>query len=162
MQAKSKKGKVRRVGVISDTHGLVRAGLLEALSGVEMIIHAGDVGGPRVLEALRAQAPVVAVRGNMDGGPWARDLRQAEVIEIDRSLLYVLHDAQEIDLDPAAAGFRAVISGHTHRPSLCRREGVLFLNPGSAGPRRFRLPVSAAILHLEGESVEAELIELQD
>ena len=162
MCAEHKTGKAHRIGVVSDTHGLVRPELLEAFSGVEMIIHAGDVGGRRVLEVLRAQAPVVAVRGNMDGGPWARGLREAEVIEIDRSLLYVLHDAQEIDLDPAAAGFRAVISGHTHRPALSRCKGVLFLNPGSAGPRRFRLPVSAAILHLEGESMEAELIELKD
>jgi putative phosphoesterase len=162
MCAKRKVGEAHRIGVVSDTHGLVRPELLEALSGVEMIVHAGDVGGAQVLELLRAQAPVVAVRGNMDGGPWARGLRKAEVVEIDRSLLYVLHDAQEIDLDPAAAGFRAVISGHSHRPSLCRRKGVLFLNPGSAGPRRFSLPVSAAILYLEGESVEAELIELKD
>ena len=162
MCAEHKTGKGHRLGVVSDTHGLVRPELLEALSGVEMIIHAGDVGGAQVLEALRAQAPVVAVRGNMDGGPWARGLREAEVIEIDRCLLYVLHDGQGIDLDPAAAGFQAVISGHSHRPSLCRREGVLFLNPGSAGPRRFRLPVSAAILYLEGESLEAELIELMD
>jgi putative phosphoesterase len=162
MDLKQKTGKGRRIGVVSDTHGLVRPELLEALSGVEMIIHAGDIGRAQVLEVLRAQAPVVAVRGNMDGGPWARGLREAEVVEIDRSLLYILHDAQEIDLDPAAAGFRAVISGHTHRPTLCRRNGVLFLNPGSAGPRRFRLPVSAAILHLEGASLEAELIELKD
>lgn len=162
MDLKHKTGKGRRIGVVSDTHGLVRPELLEALSGVEMIVHAGDVGGAQVLEALRAQAPVVAVRGNMDGGPWARGLRQAELIEIDGSLLYVLHDEGEIDLDPAAAGFRAVISGHTHRPSLRRRNGVLFLNPGSAGPRRFRLPVSAAILRLGGESLEAELIELRD
>ena len=162
MDLKQKTGKGRRIGVVSDTHGLVRPELLEALSGVEMIIQAGDVGGRRVLEVLRAQAPVVAVRGNMDGGAWARGLREAEVIEIERSLLYVLHDADDLALDPAAAGFRAVISGHTHRPSLCRRNGVLLLNPGSAGPRRFRLPVSAAILHLEGESLEAELIELKD
>ena len=162
MCAEQKTGRGRRIGVVSDTHGLVRPELLEALSGVEMIIHAGDVGGAQVLEVLRAQAPVVAVRGNMDGGPWARGLREAEVIEIDRSLLYVVHDAQEMDLDPAAAGFRAVISGHSHRPSLSRRNGVLFLNPGSAGPRRFRLPVSAAILYVEGESLEAELIELKD
>lgn len=162
MCAEQKTGKHHRIGVVSDTHGLVRPELLEALSGVEMIIHAGDVGGAQVLEVLRAQAPVVAVRGNMDRGAWARGLREAEVVEIDRSLLYVLHDADGIDLDPAAAGFRAVISGHTHRPSLCRSKGVLFLNPGSAGPRRFRLPVSAAVLHLVGESLEAELIELQD
>jgi putative phosphoesterase len=162
MGTEQKTVKHRRIGVVSDTHGLVRPELLEALSGVEMIIHAGDVGGAQVLEVLGAQAPVVAVRGNMDGGPWARGLREVEVVEVDRFLLYVLHDAQEIDLDPAAAGFRAVISGHSHRPSLSRRNGVLFLNPGSAGPRRFRLPVSAAILRLEGESLEADLIELKD
>jgi putative phosphoesterase len=162
MGTEQKTVKHRRIGVVSDTHGLVRPKLLEALSGVEMIIHAGDVGGAEVLEVLGAQAPVVVVRGNMDGGPWARGLREVEVVEVDRFLLYVLHDAQEIDLDPAAAGFRAVISGHSHRPSLSRRNGVLFLNPGSAGPRRFRLPVSAAILRLEGESLEADLIELKD
>jgi putative phosphoesterase len=162
MCAERKTGKGHRIGVVSDTHGLVRPRLLEALSGVEMIVHAGDVGGAEVLETLQAQAPVVAVRGNMDGGPWARGLREAEVVEIDRSLLYVLHDACAIDLDPAAAGFQAVISGHTHRPSLRWCDGVLFLNPGSAGPRRFRLPVSAAILHLEKESVEAEWIDLGD
>ena len=152
----------RRIGVVSDTHGLVRPGLLEALSGVEMIIHAGDIGGSEVLDVLRAHAPVVAVRGNMDGGPWAHGLRDKEVIEVDGSLLYVLHDAHELDLDPAVAGFRAVISGHSHQPSLRWRKGVLFLNPGSAGPRRFRLPVSAAILRLEGESLQAEWIEIED
>jgi putative phosphoesterase len=150
------------IGVVSDTHGLVRPGLLEALSGVEMIIHAGDVGGHEVLEALRTCAPVVAVRGNMDGGPWARGLRETEVVEIGGCLIYVLHDADRIDLDPAAAGFRAVISGHSHRPSRSRRKGVLFLNPGSAGPRRFRLPVSASILRVEGESIESEFLELED
>jgi putative phosphoesterase len=152
---------IHRIGVVSDTHGLVRPGLLEALSGVEMIIHAGDIGGPEVVDVLQAHAPVVAVRGNMDGGPWGRGLRETEVVEVDPFLLYVLHDLGEIDLDPAAAGFRAVISGHTHRPSVSRRHGVLYLNPGSAGPRRFRLPITAAILHLEGESIEAELIELE-
>ncbi len=162
MDGKRKTGRRHRIGIVSDTHGLVRPGLLEALPGAEMITHAGDVGGPEVLEVLRAHAPVVAVRGNMDGGPWARGLCETEVVEIGGSLLYVLHDANEIDLDPAAAGFRAVISGHSHRPSLSRRKGVLFLNPGSAGPRRFRLPVSAAILCVGGESLESEFIELKD
>lgn len=162
MDEKQRSGMARRIGIVSDTHGLVRPGLLEALSGVEMIIHAGDVGSPEVLDLLRAHAPVLAVRGNMDGGPWARELRETEVVEVDGSLLYVLHDAHELDLDPAAAGFRAVISGHSHQPSLRRRGGVLFLNPGSAGPRRFRLPVSAAILRLDGEALEAELIEIED
>jgi hypothetical protein len=161
MDAEHGTGEGRRIGVVSDTHGLVRPGLLEALSGVEMIIHGGDIGGPEVLEALRLHAPVVAVCGNMDGGPWTRGLRKTEVVEVDRFLFYVLHDVAEIDLDPSAAGFHAVISGHSHRPSVSRRRGVLYLNPGSAGPRRFRLPVSAAILHLEGESLKAELIELE-
>ncbi len=162
MHGKPKTRKMHTIGVVSDTHGLVRPGLLEALSGVELIIHAGDVGGPEVLEALRAQAPVVAVRGNMDGGPWATGLRETEVVDLDGSLIYVLHDVYAIDLDPGAAGFRAVISGHSHRPSMQRRDGVLFLNPGSAGPRRFRLPITVAILRVEGESLESRFIELTD
>jgi putative phosphoesterase len=162
MTARAKTTRARRIGVVSDTHGLVRPGLLEALSDVELIIHAGDVGGPKVLDALRAHAPVIVVRGNMDGGLWARELPETEVVEIDRTLLYVLHDAGELDLDPAAAGFRVVISGHSHRPSQSRKNGVLFLNPGSAGPRRFRLPASAAILVLRGESLGAQLIELTE
>lgn len=162
MHARAKPTRTHRIGVVSDTHGLVRPGLLEALSDVELIIHAGDIGGPKVLDALRAHAPVIAVRGNMDGGAWARELPETEVVEIDRTLLYVLHDAGELDLDPAAAGFRVVISGHSHRPSQSRKNGVLFLNPGSAGPRRFRLPASAAILVLGGESPGVRLIELKD
>jgi putative phosphoesterase len=162
MVARAKPERTRRIGVVSDTHGLVRPGLLEVLSDAELIIHAGDIGGPKVLDALRAQAPVVAVRGNMDGGLWAQELPESEVVEIDRTLLYVLHDAGELDLDPAAAGFRVVICGHSHRPSKTRKNGVLFLNPGSAGPRRFRLPASAAMLLLRGESLEARLIELTE
>lgn len=162
MDEKGKTDRVHRIGVVSDTHGLVRPGLLEVLAEVEMIIHAGDIGGPEVLRVLRSHAPVVAVRGNMDGGPWASGLPETEVVEIEGFFFYVLHDHNEIDLDPAAAGFRAVISGHSHRPSLCERNGVLFVNPGSAGPRRFRLPVSAAVLQLHGESLEVELIDLKD
>jgi len=162
MTGREKPIKAHRIGVVSDTHGLVRPGLLEAFSDVELIIHAGDVGGPKVLDALRAHAPVIAVRGNMDGGSWARELPETEVVEIDGTLLYVLHDAGELDLDPVAAGFRVVISGHSHRPSQYRKKGVLFLNPGSAGPRRFRLPPAAAILLLQGESLGTRLIELTD
>lgn len=161
MHGDPKTARRHRIGVVSDTHGLVRPELLEAFHGVERIIHAGDVGGPAVLDVLGSHAPVVAVRGNMDGGPWARELVETEVVEVDGSLLYILHDVNEIDLDPVAAGFQAVISGHTHRPSLSRRNGVLYLNPGSAGPRRFKLPVTAAILHVEGESLEWERIELE-
>jgi putative phosphoesterase len=162
MHARAKPATTHRIGVVSDTHGLVRPALLEALSDVELILHAGDIGGPEVLDALRAHAPVIAVRGNMDGGLWSRELPETEVVDIDGTLLYVLHDAYELDLDPAAAGFRVVISGHSHRPSQSRTNGVLFLNPGSAGPRRFRLPASAAILILRGESLGVRLIELTE
>ncbi len=146
------------VGVISDTHGLLRPEAIKALESTDLIIHAGDIGKLEVLEALRAISPVYAVRGNMDVGEWARDLPETEVVEIGELSLYVLHDADELDLDPVAAGFSAVISGHTHRASIDRRSGVLFLNPGTAGP--FRSPVTVALLHLRGSSLEAELVEL--
>jgi putative phosphoesterase len=149
-----------RLGLISDTHGLVRPAALAALAGAELIVHAGDIGAPAVLDALRAIAPVVAVRGNNDAGAWAAHLPEAEVVELDGVALYVLHDVHQLDLDPLAAGFRAVISGHSHRPSVVTRQGVLYVNPGSAGPRRFRLPVSVAWLYVEGESVAAEIVEL--
>ena len=156
-----KKKKEHLIGVISDTHGLVRPEVIEALRGVELIIHAGDIGRPEVLTALQAVAPVVAVRGNVDRGEWARKLPVTEVVAIGHILLYVLHDVHQLDLDPAAAGFRAVIGGHSHRPSVEERNGVLFLNPGSAGPRRFKLPVGVALLHLKGNSLKAELVELK-
>jgi putative phosphoesterase len=160
MPGKIKPARARLIGVISDTHGLVRPEVLKAFQGVELILHAGDVGDPGVLEALRAVAPVVAVRGNVDRGEWAQDLKDTEVVEVDEFRLYVLHNAHELDLDPSAAGFDVVISGHSHNPSRENRQGVLFLNPGSAGPRRFRLPVSLALLRLEGESLAAKLIDL--
>lgn len=137
-----------RIGVISDTHGLVRPGAVKALQGVSRILHAGDIGKPDVLEALRVIAPVTAVRGNVDGGLWASALPETEVVEIGGMSLYLLHNIQELDLDPAAGGFRAVIYGHSHMPAVDERNGVLFLNPGSAGPRRFRLPVSLALLRV--------------
>jgi putative phosphoesterase len=149
-----------RLGVISDTHGLVRPVALEALVGVELIIHAGDIGKPEVLQALQAIAPVVAVRGNNDKGRWADRLPDTEVVEVDKVLLYVLHDVNRLDLDPAAAGFHVVISGHSHQPSIVKRQGVLFLNPGSAGPRRFTLPISMAWLSIRGDSIEARFIDL--
>jgi putative phosphoesterase len=148
------------LGVISDTHGLIRPEAIKALDGVEMIIHAGDIGTPEVLQALHAIAPVVAVRGNNDKGEWAHALPETEVIEVSGVALYVLHDAKALDLDPVAAGFHAVISGHSHRPTMARRQGVLFLNPGSAGPRRFKLPVSLAHLTIRGGIIDAQLIEL--
>jgi len=149
-----------RIGVISDTHGLVRPEALRALAGADLIVHAGDVGAPEVLDALRAVAPVVAVRGNNDRGRWARALAETEVVERGGRSLYVLHDLHELDLDPRAAGFDAVIAGHSHQPRVERRDGVLYLNPGSAGPRRFRLPISVGFLSIRGSDVRAGLMEL--
>ncbi|HEX9867491.1 MAG TPA: metallophosphoesterase family protein [Candidatus Tectomicrobia bacterium] len=148
------------LGIISDTHGLLRPEAVNALAGATLIIHAGDIGTPEVLEALRAIAPVVAVRGNNDKGNWAQALPETEVVEVGGVALYVLHDVKALDLDPAAAGFHAVISGHSHRPDMAKRQGVLFLNPGSAGPRRFSLPVSVARLTICGATIEAQLVEL--
>lgn len=150
----------RVIGVISDTHGLVRPEALQALEGADLLIHAGDIGKPEVITSLRSIASVVAIRGNNDKGEWARDFPGTEVIEIEQVLLYVLHDVKELDLDPGAAGFRAVISGHSHRASVSERNGVLFVNPGSAGPRRFKLPVSVARLRIKGASVDTEVVEL--
>ncbi|MFP3870437.1 MAG: metallophosphoesterase family protein [Syntrophobacteria bacterium] len=147
------------VGLISDTHGLLRPEAVKALKGVDLTIHAGDIGNPGVLEDLRAVAPVFAVRGNMDGGEWARELPETEVVEVGEVLVYVLHDVRRMDLDPAAAGFSAVISGHTHTASIEKREGVLFLNPGTAGP--FKSPVSVAVLRIQGGHLDAHLIELE-
>jgi putative phosphoesterase len=148
------------LGVISDTHGLMRPEALKALEGATMIIHAGDIGTPEVLEALRKIAPVVAVRGNNDQGDWVYALSETEVVEVGSVALYMLHDVKTLDLDPVTAGFHAVISGHSHRPSIATRQGVLFLNPGSAGPRRFTLPVSVARLVICGNTIDAQLIEL--
>ena len=148
------------VGVISDTHGLLRPEAVEALKGSELILHAGDVGGPEVLEALRRVAPVVAVRGNNDRGAWAEALPAYEAVEVGRTFVYVLHDLKEMDIAPAAAGFRVVVSGHSHKPLAEERRGVLYLNPGSAGPRRFKLPVTVARLKLDGGDAAAEIIHL--
>jgi hypothetical protein len=148
------------LGVISDTHGLMRPEAITALAGVEMIIHAGDIGTPEVLDALHAIAPVVAVRGNNDKGEWAHALPETEVVEVGGVVLYVLHDVKTLDLDPAAAGFHAVISGHSHQPTITTRQGILYMNPGSAGPRRFKLPISVARLIVRGDTLDAQLVEL--
>jgi putative phosphoesterase len=148
------------VGVISDTHGIVRPEAIDALRDSELIVHAGDVGDPEVLERLGAIAPTIAVRGNIDKGAWAQVLPLSEMVEVGELHLYVLHDLSALDLDPKAAEFDVVISGHSHRPNAEVREGVLFLNPGSAGPRRFALPVSVAKLRVRGATVSHELIEL--
>jgi putative phosphoesterase len=148
------------VGLISDTHGLLRPEALEYLRGSDFIVHAGDIGTPGILAQLAELAPVTAVRGNNDNGAWASALRITEALEVGSALIYVIHDLAELDIDPAAGGFHAVIAGHSHRPASDVREGVLFCNPGSAGPRRFKLPVSVGRLLIAGAGVTAELFEL--
>jgi len=158
MRRKQTKHK-KLIGVISDTHGLVRPQAIEALAGVDMILHAGDIGNSAVLDSLREIAPVVAVRGNNDRGEWAQSLPDWEVVEIGAVSIYMLHDVKEIDISPAGA-FQVVVSGHSHKPAVEERRGVLYVNPGSAGPRRFSLPISLAHLRVEGSTVNAKLIEL--
>ena len=136
------------IGLISDTHGLLRPEAVRALAGCQLIVHAGDVGKPGILDDLRAIAPVVAVRGNIDEGEWAAQLPPTAVVTAKSARIYVIHDVHELDIDPAAAGFAIVVSGHSHKASREERSGVLYLNPGSAGPRRFRLPVALARLEL--------------
>lgn len=152
---------VEHIGVIADTHGLLRPEALAALQGVSLIIHAGDIGGPEVLAALRSIAPVVAVRGNNDVGAWTSALPETTTVTVGGLRLYVLHDRRQLDIDPRAAGHAAVIAGHSHQPLLEHRDGVLHLNPGAAGPRRFRLPVSLALLRVRGHSLDAQLMELR-
>jgi len=149
------------IGVISDTHGLLRPEAVAALKGSDLIIHAGDVGAPDVLDALRKLAPTFVVRGNIDKAHWADALPATAHVEVGELQLHVLHNIAELDLGPAAAGYAAVIYGHSHQPSIETREGVLFLNPGSAGPRRFRLPVSIARVSVAGGKLRPEIVELQ-
>jgi putative phosphoesterase len=150
------------LGVISDTHGLMRPQALKALAGVELIIHAGDVGGDgEILDALRAIAPVHAVRGNIDMGALGATLPETAVVEAGGVKLYVLHIVDQLAVDPAKAGYAAVIYGHSHKPAIETRNGVLYLNPGSAGPRRFTLPVSLARLHIEDGVLRPELVTLE-
>lgn len=151
---------VARIGVISDTHGLLRDEALTALAGSDLIIHAGDVGRPEILDRLRTLAPVVAVRGNIDTGAWASGLPETARVEAGAVRIYVLHDVHELDLDPAAAAFDIVISGHSHRPFQTERGGVVYLNPGSAGPRRFRLPVTVARIDVGTEPMRVEIVDL--
>jgi uncharacterized protein len=153
---------VKRIGLISDTHGLLRKEALEALRGSELIIHAGDVGKPEILEALKEIAPVVAVRGNVDTEPWAQALPETAVAEAGAALIYVLHDVNALDLNPAASGFHIVVSGHSHKPGKTERDGVVYINPGSAGPRRFQLPITVAHLRLGRMPYEVEFVDLED
>lgn len=149
------------VGVISDTHGLLREEAVAALSGSEYIVHAGDVGKPEILDWLREIAPVTAVRGNVDRGAWSRELPDTDTVEVDGMSIYVLHILAELDLKPEAAGFGVVVYGHSHMPKQEVKNGVLYFNPGSAGPRRFRLPVSVGKLVVGAGHVHGEIVNLE-
>ena len=148
------------VGVISDTHGLMRPEALAALRGVDRIIHAGDIGAPEILTALGELAPVTAVRGNNDKGPWARAIPTTQVVDAGGVLVYVIHDVAELDVDPRAGGFGVVVAGHSHRPRNELRDGVLWFNPGSAGPRRFKLPIALGRLTIEAGRARGEIVTL--
>ncbi len=148
------------IGVISDTHGLLRPEALNALQGSHHIIHAGDVGDPEILDRLREIAPVTAVRGNVDHGVWAKRLPETELLEIDGVSIYVLHIVEKLDLKPEAAGIHALIYGHSHVPKQETKNGVLYFNPGSAGPRRFNLPVTAGKLIVQDKKIRGEIVQL--
>lgn len=150
-----------RVGVISDTHGLLRPQAVAFLRGSDFIVHGGDIGDLSILDELRGLAPVTAVRGNNDKEAWADGIAESEVLKVGDVSIYVLHNLSELDLDPVAAGLQVVVSGHSHRPVIEEHDGVLYVNPGSAGPRRFKLPIAAAELQVEGRSVKARIVELE-
>jgi len=154
-------GRTVILGVISDTHGLLRPEAIEALRGSDRILHAGDVGAPEILEALFEIAPVTAIRGNVDTAAWAHALPATEVVEISGVSIYMLHDLGQLKLKPEAAGFRMVVYGHSHQPKIEEKNGALYFNPGSAGPRRFHLPVSMGRLIIAAGKVQAELVELE-
>ncbi|EMD98475.1 MULTISPECIES: metallophosphoesterase family protein [Stutzerimonas stutzeri subgroup] len=149
-----------RIGLISDTHGLLRPEALAALQGCAQIIHAGDIGKPQVLDGLRTIAPLEAIRGNIDTADWALELPERLDLRIGGLTLHVLHDLKQLDIDPLAAGIDVVIAGHSHKPKVERRDGVLYVNPGSAGPRRFSLPICLALLELNDGQAQVELISL--
>ncbi|MGH9524455.1 MAG: metallophosphoesterase family protein [Terriglobales bacterium] len=149
------------IGVISDTHGLLRPEAVRALQGSELIIHAGDVGDAAILGELERIAPVHAIRGNVDRDAWARKLPETEVVEAAGAMIYVIHNVRDLDLNPRAAGFACVISGHSHQPAQEVRDGVLYFNPGSAGPRRFKLPISIGRLRIEQSRIAGEIVVLE-
>jgi uncharacterized protein len=148
------------IGVISDTHGLLRPEALSAMKGCNHIIHAGDVGDPLIIEELRSNAPVTFIRGNIDTDPWGRLQPDTEVVELASKSFYILHDLATLDLDARAAGFAAVISGHSHKPKIEWKDNVLYFNPGSAGPRRFKLPITVGRIVIEGDQLRPEIIQL--
>jgi putative phosphoesterase len=149
-----------RIGLISDTHGLLRPEALDFLAGSDHIVHGGDIGGPDILERLAAIAPLTVVRGNNDTAPWARAIPETARVDFGPVALYAIHDLKQLAIDPRAAGVRVVVSGHSHRPACVEREGVLYVNPGSAGRRRFSLPIAAAELRIDGDAVAAKLVTL--
>jgi uncharacterized protein len=155
-----KKSALHVIGLISDTHGLVRPEALQALEGVELIIHAGDIGKLEVVSALKSIARVVAIKGNIDRGIWAQSLPDTKWVKAGDTKLFIIHNLRELGLDPVARGYQVVVSGHSHKPSVLSRDGVLFVNPGSAGPRRFKLPVAVGKLFIHNNKVDAEIIEL--
>jgi uncharacterized protein len=155
-------GRITSIGLISDTHGLLRNEALEALRGSELIVHAGDVGKPEILAALRQLAPVVAVKGNIDTAAWASELPATAIAEAGPATIYVLHNIEELDLDPAAAGIQIIVSGHSHKPSRAEKSGVLYINPGSAGPRRFRLPVTVARVNLAVTPFQVRFLDISN
>ncbi|HZV88418.1 MAG TPA: metallophosphoesterase family protein [Candidatus Binatus sp.] len=152
---------MRILGLISDTHGLLREEAVSALRGSDLILHAGDVGAPEILETLRNLAPVVAVRGNVDTGEWAQALPLKEAISAGPAMIYMIHILNDLDMNPAAGGFQIVVSGHSHKPGQSEKDGVIYINPGSAGPRRFYLPVTVARLDLGRRPWKVEFIELE-
>ena len=152
---------VLRIGLISDTHGLLRPQAVAFLAGSDHIVHAGDICDPRILDELRALAPLTAVRGNNDHGAWADPLKMAESLQFGTVRLHLLHDLADLSIDPAAAGVQVVVSGHSHQPAVRQRQGVLYVNPGSAGPRRFRLPVTVAELRLQGSAVDVQIHDIE-
>ena len=150
-----------RVGLISDTHGLLRPQAVDFLHGSDLIVHGGDICDAAILTALAAIAPVIAVRGNNDRGDWAERLRESELFRVGDAFIYAIHDVAAIDIEPRAAGVQVVVSGHSHRPSIRNDDGILYINPGSAGPRRFKLPISVGELTIDGASVAARTVELE-
>ena len=152
---------VRILGLISDTHGLLREEAVSALRGSDLILHAGDVGAPEILETLRTLAPVIAVRGNVDTGEWAQALPLTEVIQLKHAMIYMRHILEDLDINPAAAGFHIVVSGHSHKPGQTEKASVLYVNPGSAGPRRFYLPVTVVRLDLSARPWKVEFVDLE-
>ncbi|HLZ13806.1 MAG TPA: metallophosphoesterase family protein [Candidatus Acidoferrum sp.] len=153
--------KTDHIGLISDTHGLLRPEALEALRGSELILHAGDVGKPEIIDQLRMLAPVVAIRGNVDTAPWAKTLNETELVETAAATFYLIHNIGDLDVNPSATGIHIVLFGHSHQPAQYQKDGVLYINPGSAGPRRFNLPISLARLNLAAKPWSADFITLK-